>query len=170
MARVRVRSAGKSNNLNARVENGLKRGLILSGRVVAQRAQLKAPRDTGRLKRSLTHSQPYQAAPKRWAIDVGTNVEYAAAQEFGSGIYAENGPRKPITITPKNKQALSFEWPDAPASVAAMFPNTFPRVFFKKVVSKGNRPHPYLRPALRESKAAVNGIILRSVAGAMRGT
>jgi hypothetical protein len=97
---------------------------------------------------------------------VGTNVEYAAAQEFGSGIYAEGGG-KTITITAKNKQALSFNWPNAPAGVQAMFPSTFPRVFFKSVQNRGVRSQPYLRPALRQSKKEILTIILKAVVGAM---
>ena len=164
-----VRREGRLKTLGARLENGIKRGLILSGRVVAQRATRKAPRDTGRLKRSLTHGNPYRVNARRWGIDVGTNVEYAPAQEFGSGIYAEGGGQ-PIIIRPKTKQALSFEWPNAPASVAAMFPKTFPRVFFASVTHKGVRPQPYLRPALKESRSVIRAILLKSIAGSMRGT
>lgn len=162
-----VRREGRLRNLGTRLENGLKAGLIESGQLVSQRATRKAPRDTGRLKRSIHEGRPYRSTRTRWVIDVGTNVEYAATQEFGSGIHAEGGG-KPITITAKNKQALSFNWPNAPAGVQAMFPTTFPRVFFKSVQNRGVRPQPYLRPALRQSSKEIRAIMLRAVVGAMR--
>jgi len=70
----------------AKLENAQKRGLILGAKLVAQRATALAPIDTGRLKRSLTHSSPKQLGPGHFSIDVGTNVEYAAIQEFGIGV------------------------------------------------------------------------------------
>lgn len=88
-----ITRAGKLNNLPARLDAAIKRGLIEGGQVVAQRATRKAPRDTGRLKRSITAGSPKQVSRAAYRIDVGTNVEYAAAQEFGSGIHAESGPK-----------------------------------------------------------------------------
>lgn len=166
-----VRRAGKLSSLQPKLENGIKRGLILSGKLVAQRAQRKAPRRTGRLKRSLHEGQPYANGRQRWAIDVGTNVKYAHAQEFGSGTKAEAGTPgggKPITIRARKAQALAFEWPDAPSEVQQKQASTFPLVFFKSVQHPGVKPHPYLRPALRESRKDIRDIIIKSVAGAVR--
>ena len=76
----------RQNKLNkAKLENAVKRGLILSGMLVAQRATGKAHVVTGRLKRSITHSQPEQTGPMMWKIDVGTNVSYAREEEFRPG-------------------------------------------------------------------------------------
>lgn len=49
---------------------------------VERQARVYAPVDTGRLRNSITH----QLAPegRELAATIGTNVEYAAAQEFGS--------------------------------------------------------------------------------------
>ena len=41
--------------------------------------------DTGRLRNSISHTADKDSAY------IGTNVEYAAYNEFGTGIYAENG-------------------------------------------------------------------------------
>lgn len=163
-----IRRAGKLSSLQPKLENGIKRGLILSGKLVAQRAQAKAPRLTGRLKRSLHEGQPYANGKAHWAIDVGTNVEYAHAQEFGSGTKAEGGG-KPITIKAKKAQALAFEWPNAPPEVQAAQARTFPLVFFRSVQHPGVAPHPYLRPALRESRKDIVDILIKSVVGAIRG-
>lgn len=78
-----VRRAGKLNGLEAKLENAVKRGLILSGQLVAQRAQQKAPVDTGRLKRSIT-SIPQQMGRGTFKVLVGTNVIYALFQELGT--------------------------------------------------------------------------------------
>ncbi len=69
----------------AKLENAQKRGLILVAKLIAQRATNLAPVDTGRLKRSITHSQPKQLGKGHFTIEIGTNVEYAIYQEFGTG-------------------------------------------------------------------------------------
>lgn len=143
-----VRRAGKLNNVAARVENGINRGLLLSALLVAQRAQGNAPVDTGRLKRSITTSTPY-STPKGKAINVGSNVAYAAAQEFGAEI-------PPHTITPVNAKVLSFNWRGE-------------QRFYKRVNHPGATipAQPYLRPALRDSKRDVAEVLAKSVVGSM---
>lgn len=51
--------------------------------VVEREARKRAPVDTGRLRASITH----RVTPGRYGpvAEVGTNVDYAAAQEFGGG-------------------------------------------------------------------------------------
>lgn len=80
-----VKKEGKSNNLQAKLENGAKRGLILAGQVVAQRAQDKAHVVTGRLKRSITRGNPFAISSHKFGIKVGTNVEYAETEEKREG-------------------------------------------------------------------------------------
>jgi HK97 gp10 family phage protein len=149
-------SSGQLKNLGLA---GLDRGLILSGQLVAQRATRKAPRQTGRLKRSIKQGRPYSRTGGRRAIDVGTNVIYGRIQEFGGTI-------PPMVIRPRIKQALAFEWPGAPGGLS---PSKSGKFVFKSV----NRPaitipaQPYLRPALNESKKEIKLIIGRSVVGAM---
>ena len=79
-----VKRVGKGISL-AKLENAQKKGLILAGKLIAQRATALAPIDTGRLKRSITHGQPEKLGPGRFRIDIGTNVEYAFEVEFGTG-------------------------------------------------------------------------------------
>ncbi len=78
-----VKRVGKGLSL-PKLENAQKRSLILSAKLVAQRATNLAPILTGRLKRSITNSQPRQLGKASFEIDVGTNVEYAPFQEFGT--------------------------------------------------------------------------------------
>lgn len=91
-----VTRKGKLNGVEAKLENSLKRGLILSGMLVAQRASGLAPIDTGRLKRSITNSMPKQVGRLSYRVDVGTNVEYAMAQEFGVGARAEDPSKSKV--------------------------------------------------------------------------
>lgn len=166
-----VKRAGKLKKMRGAATNAIKRGLILSGMLVAQRATRRAPRLTGRLKRSITHGKPYKRRGKaRYAIDVGTNVEYAAAQELGSGIHAEKasfvhaimGIRvsggQPYPIRPVKKKALAFVWPNAPAHIRPN-PETG-KVIFAQVMHPGVRPQPYLRPALNDSIPEIKRFLL----------
>lgn len=90
-----VTRKGKLNGMDAKLENGIKRSLILSGVLVAQRATKKSPIDTGRLKRSITHSMPKQTGKLAYQVDVGTNVEYAPFQEFGTKFMKEQPYLRP---------------------------------------------------------------------------
>lgn len=156
-----ITTAGKLNSLAPKAENGLKRGLILSGKLVAQRAANKAPRLTGRLKRSISESAPYAVGPGAWGVNVGTNVEYAAIQEFG-------GKTKPHVIRARLKSALAFDWPNAPAGLK---PGKDGKYYFRLVNHPGSviRAQPYLRPALRESRRDIRRLVAVNVAGAIRG-
>ena len=145
-----VRREGRFKNAGAKVENGIKRGLILSGQLVAQRATRKAPRDTGRLKRSITKGNPYTTGPQRWAIDVGTNIEYAAAQEFGL-------LNQPITdrqrrfFWAKHKETGEGMWKALGLSQTYTIP-----------------AQPYLHPAVDQSLGEIRRLIYKSVLAALR--
>lgn len=68
----------------AKLENAQKLGLLESGMLVSQRATQKAPIDTGRLKRSIHPTIPQKIGDGVQVTAVGTNVEYAPYQEFGT--------------------------------------------------------------------------------------
>ena len=55
------------------------------GSTAAGYAQDGAPVDTGNLRNSITHEVGNDE------VNIGTNVEYAVYQEYGTGIYAEDG-------------------------------------------------------------------------------
>jgi len=139
---------------------GLDRGLILSGQLVAQRATKRAPRDTGRLKRSIIQGRPYSKAGGNRAIDVGTNVEYARIQEFGGKI-------PPHVIRPRVKSALAFKWANAPSG---MKPGKGGKFVFLSVNHPGSiiKAQPYLRPAITESQSDVKTIIGKAILGSMQ--
>jgi len=145
-----VRRAGLLKNAGARLENGIKRGLILSAQLVDQRATRQAPRDTGRLKRSITHGRPYNVRRWHWAIDVGTNVEYAAAQEFGLN-------RQPITD--RQRRFFWAKWSETsePMWKALGLSQTYTIP-----------AQPYLRPAIEQSRGDIRRLIYKSVIAALK--
>lgn len=78
---------------------------------------------TGRLRSSITHELSSDAGGL--VARVGTNVTYA--------VFVEEGTR-PHLILPRNKQALFWKGARHPV---------------RSVNHPGNRPYPFLRPALR---------------------
>lgn len=141
-----------SAQLEARVALGVENGAFAWGLLVAQRAAEKAPVDTGRLARSIHSGTPTEIAPMVVQVLIGTNVEYARAHELGSGLYSEDPDERDfIIIEPVNAKALAFEWPGGPKNISNYDPETG-LYFFRRVRHPGVRPHPYLRPALRESE------------------
>lgn len=82
---------------------------------------------SGRLRASITHQ--IIATPMGGLVArIGSNVEYAGFVEYGTRAH---------TIKPRRKRALY--WKGAPHPVA-------------RVRHPGNRPYPYLRPALRAAR------------------
>lgn len=80
-------------------DKAIQRALVMSGFLLEHDAKLLAPVDTGRLRDSITfatkseRSRPEPDAKamdgvsrpaSRWELYVGTNVEYAAHQEYGT--------------------------------------------------------------------------------------
>lgn len=145
-----VSRKGNRSKLEAALNTGIKVGLILWADLAVQLAQGKAPVDTGRLARSIHRNDPFETARLLWSIQYGTNVEYARAHEFGSGIHAQDpAERHLIEIRPRTKQALAFVWPGGPQNYG-FDPETGKHIF-ARVHHPGVPPHPYLRPAADES-------------------
>jgi len=72
--------------------------------MVVQRAKEKAPRAQGTLSGSINAS-PVEKIAVGYRTSVGTNVEYAPHQEYGTGIYGKN--HRPIT--PRKKRVLAWK-------------------------------------------------------------
>lgn len=99
----------------------IEQALHAGAQEIRNSAQDKAPYRTGTLRRSI-HSETTEKSGPRVIVQVGTDVEYAAMQEFGG------------TIVPKTARFLVFEVDGKKA-------------FAKKVTIPA---HPYLRPAFDE--------------------
>ncbi|MGV9579728.1 HK97-gp10 family putative phage morphogenesis protein [Streptomyces sp. NPDC003509] len=89
---------------------------------VQNEARRRAPVDTGRLRSSIVSRS--EGSGRTVGYVVGTNVNYAAAVEYGTA---------PHVIKPKNKKALY--WPGARHPVA-------------QVNHPGTRAQPFMRPAV----------------------
>jgi HK97 gp10 family phage protein len=61
-------------------EDAILRALETVGLFVEGEAKLRAPVDTGRLRNSITH----EVVPDELAVYIGSNVEYAPYQEYGT--------------------------------------------------------------------------------------
>jgi HK97 gp10 family phage protein len=118
------------------ITNALGRGVLAASIFVEGEAKKKVPKDTGLLQGSITH----RTILKDGVVigQVGTNVEYAAYVEFGTGIYAKNGQGR--------KTGWFVELPNG-----------------KGFWTRGNKPQPFLTPALTENKTTISQIIAKEL-------
>ena len=93
-------------------------------------AQSPGKTGIGRLRNSITH----QVVEDENAVYIGTDVEYAVYQELGTGIYAEGGGGRP---TPWVYQDANGNWH----------------------WTRGNRAHPFLKPAVADHAQTYRNII-----------
>ena len=96
---------------------------------------------TGALKNSITHK--VDEAEK--AVYIGTNSEYGAYVELGTGIYAEGGGGRP---TPWVYQDAEGKWHH----------------------TRGQEPKPFLRPAINNHKQTYRNIIEEELKNSGAGT
>lgn len=89
-----------------------------------------APVDTGRLRNGISHA----VSEDEMAAYVGTNVEYGVYQELGTGIYAEGGGGRPTPWVYQDAQG-NWHW------------------------TRGNRAHPFLKPAVADHAQTYSNII-----------
>lgn len=106
-----------SAEVSAEIKAALLRGLEKCGLVAEGYAKKLCPVDTGNLRNSITHMIDEQEP----AAIIGTNNEYAAYVELGTGIYAEGGGRP----TPWVYQDAKGNWH----------------------YTRGNKAQPFLKPA-----------------------
>jgi HK97 gp10 family phage protein len=97
------------------------------GEFIKGRAKLLAPVDDGNLRSSINHVVDNKGA----RVVIGTNVEYAPYQEFGTGRHAEKGGGRQGGWLYKD-------------------PKTGKTVF-----TYGNKPQPFMRPAAEENKGQI---------------
>ena len=115
------------------IANNMEASMLKAAQFVEGEAQEKAPKRTGRLKGSI-ESKVEREGNMITGI-VFTPVEYAPYQEFGTGLFAVNGDGR--------KTGWAYE----------------DELTGKTVYIRGNRPHPFLAPALRENEDVVLQIL-----------
>lgn len=110
-------------------ESKIQQQLGLACALVERSAKMKAPKDTGALRRSITSKVDGLTGI------VFTPLEYAPFCEFGTGLFAENGAgRKDV---PWNYQDDKGDWHS----------------------TRGQKPQPFMRPALNENRTEIIRII-----------
>ncbi|MBR5823797.1 MAG: HK97 gp10 family phage protein [Paludibacteraceae bacterium] len=113
-------------------ENKIRQAIGLACALVERSAKEKAPKDTGALRRSIT-SEVDNSSGEITGV-VFTPLEYAPYVEFGTGLFAEKGGRQDV---PWNYQDDEGNWHS----------------------TSGQRPQPFMRPALEENREAILNII-----------
>lgn len=110
----------------------LKEALGKACALVERSAKQKAPKGTGELRRSIT-SKIEEDGDELVGV-VYTPLEYAPYVEFGTGLFAEEGGRKDV---PWNYKDDKGEWHS----------------------TSGQKPQPFMRPALDENREEVLRIL-----------
>lgn len=105
--------------------------------LVERSAKQKAPKDTGALRNSIT-SEVKSDGTDIVGI-VFTPLEYAPYVEYGTGLFAENGDGR--------KTPWSYEDEETG----------------EKIFTRGQKPQPYLRPALNENREKIANILKGSI-------
>lgn len=118
---MNVEIQDNSKEISAEIKAALLRGLEKIGLVAEEYAKKLCPVDTGNLRNSITHMIDEQEP----AAIIGTDSEYGAYVELGTGIYAEGGGGRP---TPWVYQDEKGNWH----------------------YTRGNKAHPFLKPALAD--------------------
>lgn len=142
---------------DAKMTRALGRACSLVERSAKQKAQ--ALGGTGDLARSIT---------SKVDGDIGvvyTPLEYAPYVEFGTGLFAENGNgRKEVPwvyVKDSNQKGSSKRvYTPEEAQAAAAFLQS---KGLDAVVTYGQHPHPYLRPALNENRENIKRILKESI-------
>lgn len=111
--------------------NDYKQRLGKACALVERSAKQKAPKDTGALRRSIT-SAIYEEQGEIVGV-VFTPLEYAPYVEYGTGLFATEGGR----MTPWTYQDDKGDWH----------------------TTSGQRPQPFLHPALHENREQIKRIL-----------
>jgi len=129
------------------------------GQFVRTEAINRAPKDLGDLVRSIS----YEVFPDKLSVRIGSNLVYAAIQEFGGVITPDKAGALTIPVHPDAKGKRASDFPDLifikreGANPLLVRKSGGPRsekfdIMFVLVKSAEIPAHPYLRPALLENK------------------
>lgn len=132
----KIKITDNSGLVGAELEFAALRALEECGLVAEGYAKKLAPVDTGNLRNSITHT----VIPDERAVHIGTNVEYAIYQEMGTGKYAEGGGGRP---TPWAYQDAKGVWH----------------------MTSGNKPQPFIKPAVADHVQDYKTIIEKELGG-----
>jgi HK97 gp10 family phage protein len=127
---IDVEITDNSDAVKEAFEAAIMRGLEKCGLTAEGYAKKLCPVDTGNLRNSITHVVDEQEP----AAIIGTDNEYAAYVELGTGIYAEGGGGRP---TPWVYQDAKGNWH----------------------YTRGNKAQPFLKPAAADHAGQYRDIL-----------
>ncbi|HCY77740.1 MAG TPA: hypothetical protein DHV28_17655 [Ignavibacteriales bacterium] len=119
--------------------------LEAAGALVEGEAKLLCPVDLGNLESSINH----KLVREENEVRIGTPVEYAPYVEFGTGENAENG---------QGRKGGWFFVSDRPQLAGWLKPLGTTKDGKYLYFTYGNKPHPFLRPALKNNIKNINRI------------
>lgn len=114
----------------------MKRAMGQACALVERTAKQKAPKDNGALRRSITSEVHVMGANVVGVVS--TPLEYAPYVEYGTGLFAEKSGRKDV---PWHYQDDKGEWH----------------------TTSGQKPQPFMRPALSENREEIKRILERGM-------
>lgn len=116
----------KMANAKNIIDSVAKATLEKASLLVISRSKQEAPRKTSTLARSITYQLGKSGG--NWQSKVGSNVEYAPHQEYGTGIYGKGSPIRP-------KKAKFLAWKGKTGKM--IFARSVKGVKGKKYMQKG---------------------------------
>lgn len=117
-----------SDEVRAALQEAVERALEKCGLVAEGYAKRLVPVDTGNLRNSITH----KVDPEEPAVYIGTNSEYGAYVELGTGEHYPGGRPTPWTYQDENG---NWHW------------------------TAGNKAQPYLKPAVADHAQTYRNIM-----------
>lgn len=120
------------------------KGLQKAGRIVEREAKRKVPSVDGVLKMSIMHEVIGHT------VNIGTNMPYAPYVEYGTGIHAVKGDgrKTPWAYIVRGAYADKYWSPDKKNCFMDEEGN-------KWIRTRGQKPQPYLEPALKENEKQI---------------
>lgn len=113
--------------------DGVQKGVGKAAALVERDAKQKAPKDTGALRRSI--KSKVELTGNSIEGIVYSPLEYAPYQEYGTGLFAENGNGRKTGWAYEDEKTGEIIW------------------------TRGQHPQPYMRPALNENKDKIIQLI-----------
>jgi HK97 gp10 family phage protein len=119
--------------------------MVVVAKIVEQRAKTRVPMRSRNLMRSIEAGRVTADS-----ADIHARASYAAYVEFGTGIY---GPKQ-RRITPRRAKVLRWPKKGAARLSGSARRGAGSGDFWHARSVKGSRPQPFMRPAIRDVKAA----------------
>lgn len=155
-----LREAGRFfTNIPAATKVELKDALDYLARSIVTSAKTLAPEDTGRLRNSLEATPVQETTAGVYQINIGSNLDYAPAMEFGTGPNSDI----PGTRVEVNPQDL-IGWASRNIVSPDKTPEQLAWAIAKSIKKKGGLlPRRFLRKAFIQNQPTILGVFSRAL-------